>query len=419
MASAKVKLRFYMSKNLGVLLKTKYEFSWEVLDVIISGRSSIDSPTGFQILNADEANRFIDSYGYDLDDPIQAAEIQGNYHEALNFVRKYFLQPENPEGLKLEIPRKILELTSIRDLLLMASGHAPGQSTDTAGLMLKHWACALLKIMHTIAHIDKDLRSPHFADIQKQIFDRFYKFVSRDADGNLYLGDESVRVDLCAFETKPKKARDSIILKLLHKPENVAEDIFDRVGMRFVTKTRLGALQVIKFLKDRMIVMAPNIKPSRSRNTLVDLDFFRSELQDALIKASQNEINEAELITALEAAAQPPRVNPDNPHSSEFYRSIQFTGRQLIKMTNPLFDQLKEVKALGRGRTDDLSKALEKIDTRYLQREVRFFYPFEVQVVDQKSNEENEKGRSAHSEYKRAQVQTALRRVMGSLADAR
>ena len=53
---------------------------------------------------------------------------------------------------------------------------------------------------------------------------------------------------------------------------------------------------------------------------------------------------------------------------------------------------------------------------KYLQREVRFFYPFEVQVVDQHSNEENEKGRSAHSEYKRAQVQTALRRVMGSLA---
>lgn len=406
-----------MTKNLGALLKNKYEFSWEVLDVIISGRSSIDSPTGFQIQNAEEANRFIESYGYDLSDPIQAAEIQGNYHEALNFIRKYFLHPDNPEGLKIEIPRKILELADIRELILMASGQAPGQSTDTASVMLKHWACSLLKVMHTIAHIDKDLRSPHFTDIQKQIFDRFYKFVHRDSEGHLYLGDENYRVDLVAFETKPKKSRDSIVLKLLHKPENVAEDIFDRVGMRFVTKSRLGSIQVVKFLKDRMIVMPPNIKPSRSRNTLVDLDFFRSELQALLVKANRGEIDEAALVSGLEEAAQPPRVNPDNPHSSEFYRSIQFTGRQLIKLTNPLFDHLKELKALTRGRSDDLSKAAEKIDMRYLQREVRFFYPFEIQVVDEKSNEENEKGRSAHSEYKRAQVQTALRRVMGSLAD--
>ena len=135
--------------------------------------------------------------------------------------------------------------------------------------------------------------------------------------------------------------------------------------------------------------------------------------------------SEAELLGALEEAAQPPRVNPDNPHSSEFYRSIQFTGRQLIKLTNPLYDELKELKHLmkkppaeGGDFVQKTEKIVERIDLRNLQREVRFFYPFEVQVVDEKSNDENEKGRSAHSEYKRAQGQTALRRVMGSLADA-
>ena len=38
--------------------------------------------------------------------------------------------------------------------------------------------------------------------------------------------------------------------------------------------------------------------------------------------------------------------------------------------------------------------------------------------MDLQSHEENERGRSAHSEYKKAQVQTAMRRVMGALADA-
>src|SRR5208282_349991 len=100
------------------------------------------------------------------------------------------------------------------------------------------------------------LRSPHFSDIQQQIFDRFYKLIHRDAEGKLFLSDHSgeqsvqedpLRVRLVAFETKPKKSRDSIILKLLHKPENVAEDIFDRVGIRFTTFTPLEALRVVKY----------------------------------------------------------------------------------------------------------------------------------------------------------------------------
>src|SRR3954454_4063 len=152
----------------------------------------------------------------------------------------------------------------------MVSLNYTGQTSDTYGQALRNWACSLLKVMHTIAHIDKDVRTPYFTDIQKQIFDRFYKLIHRDSEAQLFLGertDDPLRIDLVAFETKPKKSRDSIILKLLHKPENVAEDIFDRVGIRFTTHTRLGALRVVKSLKDKMIVMPPNIKPSRSRNT--------------------------------------------------------------------------------------------------------------------------------------------------------
>jgi uncharacterized protein (TIGR04562 family) len=404
-------------------LRAKYDLRWEVLDVIISGRSSIDSPVGFEIQSADESHRFILSYGFDLEAPIEKAELFGNYHEALNFIRKNFLQPENPEGLKLDIPRKILELTDVRELIVLASGNHPGQNRDGTGQYLRDWACSLLKVMHTIAHIDKDLRASHFSDIQTQIFDRFYKHIHRDNDGNLYLGernDDPQRVELLAFVTKPKKSRDSTILKLLHKPENVAEDIFDRVGLRFVTKSPLGALQVVKYLKDRMIVMPPNIKPSRSRNTLIDLEDFRVRMTAVMERAEKGEITEPELVTELEAAAHAPRVNPDNPHSSEFYRAIQFTCRQLIKLQNPVHSTLSELKALTKSKTldEDLQRVVDKIDLKQLQREIRFFYPFEVQIVDAKSDEENEKGRSAHSEYKRAQLQTALRRVMGNLVDA-
>ena len=403
-------------------LRKKYDLRWDVLDIIISGRSSIDSGVGFRISSSEEAGRFFGSYGYDVENPIERAEAFGLYQESISFIRKYFLQPENPQGLKLEVPRKILELTDIRDLLLMANASLPGQGNDTPGNLLKLFACSILKVMHTLAHIDQDLRTSYFADIQKQIFDRFYKAIHRDSEERLFLGDKAddpSRVNLVAFETKPKKSRDSTLLKLLHKPENVAEDIFDRVGIRFVTESRFDALRVVKYLKDKMIVMPPNIKPSRSRNTLINMDAFREQLSGLMDRAEKEGMSEAELIKELEQAAQTQWTNPDNPHSSEFYRAIQFTARQLIKLENPAYREVRDLKAYAKRHTleEHLLKIIDRIDLKYVQKEIRFFYPYEVQIVDKKSFEENERGRSAHSEYKKAQLQTALRRVMGALVD--
>lgn len=399
------------------------EFRWEVLDIVIRGKSSIDSSQGFSIHTNEDAESFLKSYGYDFHNTIEEAECFGHFHEALSFIRKYFLFPDNQQGLKLEVPRKILELTNVKDLFLMASFAYPTQVKDTQGYYLRNWACSILKVMHTIAHIDQDLRTNYFADIQKQILDRFYRQIQRDEHGGMYLGagvDDPDKVMLVAFETKPKKSRDSILLKLLHKPENVAEDIFDRVGIRFVTHTPLGALQVIQYLKNKMIVMPPNIKPSRSRNTLIDLDYFRNQADELNKKLEEKKLEPALYYELMERSAAPPRVDPNNPHTSEFYRSIQFTCRQLIKLKNPLFDDIKELKGFSKSKdlTDAVSKVVDRIDMKYLQKEVKFFYPYEVQVVDIKNHEENEKGRSAHSEYKRSQILTASRRVMGALFDA-
>jgi len=420
------------SGNLGKSLRAKYEFRWDILDIIIGGKSSIDSQNGFRIYTADEADRFVRSYGFNMENPIEAAELHGNFHEAISFIRRFFLQPDNPDGLKLEIPKKILELVDVRDLFVMAALRYQGQTDDAYGRSLRNWACAILKVMHTIAHIDKDPRSSFFSDVQKQIFDRYYKHIHRDENNVLFLEDKSVksskssgthddsRIQLVAFDTKPKKTRDSIILKMLHKSENVAEELFDRVGIRFVTVTLFDTLRVVKFLKDRMIVIPPNIKPSRSRNSLIDIDQFRRRLNELFLLADEDKISEADFVHELELAAKPPALDKDNPHSSEEYRAMQFTCRQLIKLKNPIYESLKQLKGKvkelqeGSKLQEDIQRTIEQIDLKFVQREVRFFYPYEVQVVDQKSAEENERGRSAHREYKKAQVQTAMKRVMGA-----
>jgi uncharacterized protein (TIGR04562 family) len=399
-------------------LKSRYDIQNDILDIVLKGKSTIDSFTSLRLNSLQEADHFLQSYGYNLENPIERSEVLGNYQEALHFIRKYFLQPENPDGLRLEIPKEISTLENLRYLFLMASR----PTSDPKTTYLKNWACSILKVMHTIAQIDKDIRSPYFPDIQKQIFDRFYKVIHRNPEGQLFLGEKKedpLSVDLVSFETKPKKSRDSIILKLLHKPENVAEDIFDRVGIRFTTLTTFDALRVIKFLKEKMIVIPHNIKPSRSRNTLIEMDPFRHQIEELLTRMDPLEIEEKELLAKLEQAATTPSPISNNPHSSQFYRAIQFTARQLIKLHNPIHDEIKELKEIAKQKSffRELSPILERIDLKCIQRDIRFFYPFEVQIVDHKSAQENEKGKSAHSQYKHAQVMTALERVMGGLRD--
>ena len=107
------------------------------------------------------------------------AEGLGHLQEAASFIKRFFLAPESPDGLRIEIPRRILELTDLRDVVLMAAMAYPGQTTDSSGILASRCACALLKVIHTIAHIDKDMRSFYFADIQTSILDRFYRVVHR------------------------------------------------------------------------------------------------------------------------------------------------------------------------------------------------------------------------------------------------
>lgn len=397
----------------------RYDFDWEVLDVIIGGRSAIDSGKGLNIRSPEDAQRFMECYGYDADNSIEKAALFGNFQEAMSFIRRFFLVPENPDGLMLEIPRKIAELTDISQLLMTASPSAAGPTQTLTSL----WACAIIKIMHTISHIDKDLRTNYFTDIQKQILDRFYKFVSTDENGQLFLGKDPRdpdRIDLVSFDSKPKKSRDSVILKLLHKPENVAEDIFDRVGLRFVTRNRFDAIRVVKFLKDRWVIMPANIKPSRSRNTLIDPKAFEAEVQKLLREVEEGKLSAGDLNQRLVDFCEGSEVTPgekDNPHSSSHYTAVQFTCRQLVKILNPLYDDIKAIKVSSKGTNmpEELSKIVERLDLRNIQKEIRFFYPYEIQVLDEASHKESLAGRSSHSNYKKSQVQAAMRRVMGEL----
>ncbi|NUM88764.1 MAG: TIGR04552 family protein [Bdellovibrionales bacterium] len=391
------------------------------MDLMLRGKSVIDSRRGLAIASRDAATRFLASYGYNLENPVEAAELLGNYQEALQFIRKYFLKPEAQEGAELEIPKMFFEVSDVRDLFVWAGD----KSLLHEDVFRMRWACAVLRVMHTISHIDKDLRHDYFSSIQQQVFDRFYKEL-HNVDGKLFLGDpRGDGIELVKFQTKPRKARDSLVIKLLHKAENVAEEVFDQVGVRFVTKTAVDTVRVLMFLNERNIVMPMNLRPSRSRNNLVDPLVYRRTWRVAKREAKGGILHSRAEVDglmerALESAAQPalPESRAHNPFSNASYRSIQFTCRQLIKFRNPAYEQLKALRSALKGAGDPAVKAaVEQIDISKLTREQRFFYPFEVQIVDHKNHLEAESGQASHAAYKAAQQQMAMKRVLGQLLD--
>ena len=104
------------------------------------------------------ARRFLRGYGFDPDRPSDLHRALAIHGEALAFIHRHFLS-----GTGLAIPDAISHPSSLSELLLLASDETE------AGRTLQPWACAVLRVMHTIAHCDDDLRLRYFREIRGQI----------------------------------------------------------------------------------------------------------------------------------------------------------------------------------------------------------------------------------------------------------
>lgn len=399
-----------------------YIFDWELFDVVVGGKSALDTKFFMgRMYDEDQVNNFLRGYGLDPNDPVNRAELFGNFQEAMQFIRRYFLKEGNPDGLDLRIPNSLYMLTDIGDLILLATGGLEQDSSYEERL----WAEIILKVMHTILHADKDLRSNYFSVIQTQIFDRFYKHLTRDGD-QLYLGgeDDKAKIPLVAFDTKAKKTRDSVIIKLLHKAENVAEEVFDRIGVRFITKTRFDSLRVVRHLIAHNIVIPHNIKPSRSVNTMIDLGAFKTRYIGVLKKAIRQGLNEEEFLALAEREVHDcyhgkTGASDRNLHTKGGYQSLQFTCRQLVKYKNPFMSEFTQLRKAAKKVQDEneLAQKILSMDVSLIARDVRFFYPYEVQIVDEEAHKVNTEGEASHAEYKKAQTLSAMRRVFSHLIE--
>ncbi|GHG05868.1 TIGR04552 family protein [Thalassotalea marina] len=322
----------------------------------LEGRSFIDAKR-IHIHSEQEANAFLACYGFDLNDPADIAEIEQLRQEAIELIEQELLNDGEV------IPQILKEHHDVIYYILCASGHGERR--------LSPWCGAILRVLHTLAHSHSYLNDLYHDDIRQQIFGRFKEHIHHTSN-ECFLGD----INLVEVEFRTVKSRRSVAMKLLHKAENVAADIFDWIGIRLVTHTRSDVIDVLSYLRQMHILTFANLKPSRSRNTLIDLKWVDECFQQGM---SVEQIKEMMQHSAYPTKEQNQTVNQFSEIS---YHSVQITCRQRIKILQP--------------------------NGKYLC----FFFPFEIQLLDRTSYMASRDGLASHAEYKKRQRNAVRKRVL-------
>ena len=271
--------------------------------------------------------------------------------------------------------------------------------------------------MHTIAHAGNYFQSNYYHEIRERILNRFVAQVRTADDGSQYLHAQSFDVPIVRFEVKETKPLRSVVVKLLQKQENVAYDLFDHIGVRIIVQRPVDALFAVRALREEHTIMYPNVKPTRSRNTLVDLQAYDKHVRRCLTRFQSGELDELATVKAISAFDHKPESGEQvdwNPYSSDKYQSIQFTCRQMIRFPNPLYARLRTAQRVAEKHLQGaaLSEMMGTLNTQGVDPEIQFFFPYEVQVMDIASYQAATEGRASYAEYKSRQVASVRRRVL-------
>ncbi len=347
---------------------------------MIGGVSVLDAPR-LSVRDVDQACEFVRSYGYDWDNKEDQALITSYVRQAVAFLQDRFV--EEGEAPIIDFFNNN-EIHDVRHLLVAASNR------DSDYQILQKWACATLKVMHIISHLNNDLSSIFDDEIREQILSPIQSFVSEDSiQGATFLQNEHEKIRLNKFEFKPKKNQASGIIKLLAKRKLVALNILDRIGVRFVTKNTFDIFKVLRFLVNNSLVSYPHCIVNEAVNTVYPTNLFL-EVMDTL-RAKNSMLNAKEISELLdkklvEQGDQAEFQNKDNVFTDPDYKFIKFISRKLIKIN---------------------------VERNGKKEQVRFFYPFEVQIMGYQTFLNNMRGPLSHEEYKKRQEKAARLRLFG------
>ena len=362
----------------------RFIFEPSILDSIVGGRSAIDI-SHLNIHSLEAASAFLMSYGFDITVESDCEKLWYYHRRALvlMFEKLNFKEADLPEVFK---DRRTLK--DIRQLLLYASS----QNQDEREL--QKWSCAILRCMHVFVHAENDLFGTFAEEIQAQILTAFQNCIRHEGSHKTFLksaheGHDSV--ELLGFEVKPFKTSSSTVIKLLAKPDALAMKIFDKLGVRFVTRNLFDTFRVVRFLESENIISFPHIMPDQSSNNLYPVDLFMEvcgELAQRLDVTDDQVIQAAFDQKLADKGDSVKYLRKENFFSGDGYKFIKFISRKLIQ-----------------------------IRPQGAQEAFSFFYPFEVQIMDQSAHNRIMSGPSEHEAYKERQRNAARQRLFPELKE--
>jgi uncharacterized protein (TIGR04552 family) len=329
----------------------------EILQLIAHGDSVIDWKW-LHFTTREEVDEFLRLNLFDPDDSGDQRRMEAILRQAVVYLRKTF-------RYKVAVP--VSQPRRIQDLFLLASGAIEPRR-------YRRIACVVLKVMHTIHHIDARelLFMARVSEVE----------LSQMVDSRVRETVERLRQELpiVAFEGKPK-SRESIVTKLISKRDNLAAQVYDRHRYRIVVKDREALITTLVALSHELFPFN-YVLPGQTQNSLLTL----------------GEV--ARMSPSLKAAAR----QLDLDDETEAPERNEFSGRS-YRILNFIVDLPLRIDATVMATRHEGDADLGRI----------VFAPVELQLVDEATRAHNETGENAHTRYKRRQLRKVLARLSRGL----
>ncbi|HEX9082049.1 MAG TPA: hypothetical protein VF768_07200, partial [Holophagaceae bacterium] len=160
-------------------------------------------------------------------------------------------------------------------------------------------------------------------------------------------------------------------------------------------------------------LMPTHIKPSRSRNLMIDLQALSTWMEGLPPAFCLQDLSPEGRRELSDRLALKGPSKEQNPFSSKDYSAVQFTARTLIRLPSPATKALEtlqeRLQTMGDTELSDLARIPELIQET---EEFTFFFAHEVQVMELSGFQSSQSGPASHSEYKQRQRDAARRRVL-------
>lgn len=327
----------------------------EAMRLVLSGGSVVDWQR-LAFTSVDEVDRYLGLNRLDLSDPVDWERLRYVFNEAVSYLE---------EMLYLRFPRDVRNPEDVRQIFLWAS--------QTSGFRRRQvLCCVILKLMHVIHHMEAADLKFKVPVAEEELFDL--------AEGDILRRARRMRdtgLPVVSFYGS-RKARSSVITKLIAKNTNIAATIFDKLRFRIVVSGNDALVPVTNYLMHHFFPFNYVI-PGQSHNNLLSPDEIVRHLSEPA------ELQDLIDVPSLDTTGK-------NEFSGQSYRMINFIVDYPVRLPDHLVPGL----SFELGRT--------------------VFLMVEFQVLDEETARLNEAGDNAHTLYKARQYDVVAKRLIRGLS---